>query len=335
MDPVSQAALGGAWAQPAARRAEILAATAVGALAGMAPDSDVLIRSSTDPLLALEFHRHFTHSLAFLPFGALLCTVLLYPVFRRQLSFARCYGFAMLGIASHGLLDACTSYGTLLLWPFSHERIAWDVVSVIDPLFTLPLIGFLLYGALRKRPAFALIGTAWCVAYLGLGLVQNLRATNVAVGLAATRGHAPGVIEVKPSFGNILLWKSFYEHDGRYFIDAVRVGLVPRVFEGESLVKLNVARDFPWLGASTQQRADIERFSRFASGYLALDRNLPNRIVDIRYSLVPNRGDGLWGIEVLPNAGPESHAVYVTMRIRSADEGRALLRMIFQGDLAE
>src|SRR5690606_29471703 len=44
----------------------------LGALGGMAPDLDVIIRSASDPLLALEYHRHFTHSLAFIPIGGLL-----------------------------------------------------------------------------------------------------------------------------------------------------------------------------------------------------------------------------------------------------------------------
>ena len=55
----------------------------LGALAGMAPDLDVLIRSSTDPLLFLEYHRQFTHSLAFIPIGAALCTAILYPFVRK------------------------------------------------------------------------------------------------------------------------------------------------------------------------------------------------------------------------------------------------------------
>ena len=47
-------------------------AALVGAVAGMTADLDVLIRSSADPLLNLEYHRHFSHSLLFVPLGALL-----------------------------------------------------------------------------------------------------------------------------------------------------------------------------------------------------------------------------------------------------------------------
>ena len=43
-----------------------------GCVGGLAPDLDVFIRSSADPLVALEYHRHFTHSLLFIPIGGTL-----------------------------------------------------------------------------------------------------------------------------------------------------------------------------------------------------------------------------------------------------------------------
>jgi len=335
MDPVSQAALGAAWAKPAAKGETVRAAAAVGAVAGLAPDLDLLIRSGSDPLLALEFHRHFTHALAFVPVGALIVSLVLWPFVRRRLRFASCYAFSALGFASHGILDACTSYGTRLFWPFSDARIAFDLVSVVDPLVTIPLVVLVIYGVVRREPKLGLIGIGWCVGYLGLGLVQHERAAGAAAALAASRGHLPEAIEIKPAFGTNLLWKSFYEHDGRYYVDAVRVGLAAETLEGESLAKLELARDFPWLEPGTAQWRDVERFARFAQGYLAVDQSDASRIIDLRYSLVPNRGDGLWGLELDPVLPADAHAAYVTMRMRSAAEGRELLRMIFGGDTGE
>ena len=60
------------------------------------------------------------------------------------MAYRQVWFIALLGYGTNGLLDACTTYGTLLLWPFSNARIAWNNVSVIDPLFTLPLLGFVL-----------------------------------------------------------------------------------------------------------------------------------------------------------------------------------------------
>ena len=115
-------------------------AVLIGAAAALLPDADALIQSDTDPLLVLDYHRHFSHSLLFIPVGALIVTLLLWPWLRKQLSLGRVYAFSLAGIASSGLLDACTSYGTQLWLPFSNEKVAWNLISVFDPLFTLLLL---------------------------------------------------------------------------------------------------------------------------------------------------------------------------------------------------
>lgn len=331
MDPVSQAALGAAWAQPAAGRARLATASLLGCLAGMAPDLDILIRSSSDPLLALEYHRQFTHSLAFIPFGALICALAFYPFCRRRVSAAQCYLFCLLGYASHGVLDACTTYGTQLFWPFSNVRIAWNNVSVVDPLFTLPLIGLVLMGVWRRQAGFAAAGVCWAIFYLGFGVVQHNRATVAAGMLAADRGHVPARLDAMPALGSLLLWRTVYEYDGRYYVDAVRTGVGLRVYPGSSVPKLDVGRDLPWLREGTQQARDLERFRWFTNDYLAPDAARPGVVIDLRYSLVPNSTDGFWGIELDPRAPPGAHAGYVTMRNRSLSEGETLLEMLFPG----
>jgi inner membrane protein len=328
MDPLSQAALGAAWAQPATRASRLAIATLMGGVAGMAPDLDVLIRSSSDPLLALEFHRQFTHSLAFIPVGALICALVLHRPFRNRVSFVQSYLFCALGYASHGVLDACTTYGTQLFWPFSDARIAWDNVSVVDPLFTLPLGALVLIGLYTRVARYAAAGVCWTILYLGLGVIQNERAVAAGAELARSRGHTPVRVEAKPAFANLLVWKVIYEYDGRYFVDAVRVGRQTKVFEGVSVAKLDVDRDLPWLDRDSQQARDLERFRWFADDFLAVDPGRPGFVIDIRYSLVPNSIDSLWAIVLKPGADPAAHVRYVTMRARTLAEGGLLFDMI-------
>ena len=81
MDPISQAGLGASLSQSFARdKSKQAYALLIGALSGMAPDLDMFISSAKDPLLFLEYHRQFTHSLIFIPCGALLCTMVQYPL---------------------------------------------------------------------------------------------------------------------------------------------------------------------------------------------------------------------------------------------------------------
>ena len=315
MDPVTQGAVGATAGQLVSTRREKITATILGMLSGMAPDLDVLIRSSTDPLLFLEYHRQFTHALIFIPIGALICASVFYAWFsRRQLSFARTYLFCFVGYATHAVLDACTTYGTLLFWPFSDQRVAWNSVSVVDPLFTVPVLLCVGLAAWTKLRGWAVVSAVYALTYLSVGFVQKERALVVAQDLAASRGHQPINLGVKPSFANIVLWKSVYEHEGKYYVDAIRVLNEKQAIEGVAVEKLDLARHFPWLDPNSQQARDVERFRWFSNQHLGLDPVDPQRIIDIRYSLIPNQVGGMWGITLDRQAGPEQHVGWNTNR---------------------
>jgi len=333
MDPLTQGALGAAFPQAMAQRRQVVSAGLLGFLSGMAPDLDVLIRSSEDPLLFLEYHRQFTHSLFFVPFGGLICALLLHGLIGRRggLSPWQTYLFCVLGYATHGLLDACTTYGTLLLWPFSDQRFAWNTISMIDPLFTLPLLALVIWAALRRRPALARAGLVWVLAYQGLGVWQREQAELHGWAVARERGHEPLRLEAKPSFANILVWKVVYETDTHFHVDAVRTWPSVVDYPGGSIPRLDVARDLPWLQGESQQRLDIERFRWFSNGYVALDPAVPGRIIDVRYSMLPNEINSLWSIQLRPHAAPDDHVSYAMHRSGGRQQAGVLWRML-RGD---
>ena len=332
LDPLSQAAVGAVVPQATMKRPELLRLTLVGALAGMAPDLDVLIRSDSDPLLFLEFHRQFTHSLLFIPLGSLLCALVFSRLFARGIPFLTVWLAAFLGYATHGLLDACTTYGTLLLWPFSDVRIAWNNIAVIDPLFTLPLLFAIVWGLVRRSTWAPRIGLAWALTYLCLGLLQHNRAAAVGESLAVERGHEGVAVSAKPTLGNVLLWKVIYRHEGRFWVDAVRVGLDTRVYPGGSIAQFNAGADLPWLDSASQQARDLERFRWFSSDYLAMDTDNPLLVVDMRYSLLPNEIKGLWGIEFDPEADAAAHVRYRAQRSADSERARRLWAMLNGAD---
>lgn len=328
MDPISQGAIGAVAPQAVLKPEKIRVAALLGGLAGMAPDLDVFIQSPTDPLLFLEYHRQFTHALAFVPLGAAIVALALHGFVRRHLQFRETYLACLLGYATHGLLDACTSYGTLLLWPFSDYRVAWNNVSVVDPLFTLPLLSLVILAAVRRRRAFAVAGLVWALGYVAFGAVQHQRAEAAGARLAAERGHEPVRLSAKTGFGNLLVWKVVYEHDGRFYVDGIRTGWAATACPGASAVRLNLRHDFPWLDLGSQQALDVERFRWFSSGYLARDTHMPHRIIDVRYSVVPNTIDPLWGVDLDPGAPPSSHVHYFVDRRARAEQTDAYWRLL-------
>ncbi|NQV98180.1 MAG: metal-dependent hydrolase [Rhodospirillales bacterium] len=338
MDPLTQGALGAAlpqstWAKwSRQRKYQVALAGLLGMVGGMAADLDVLIYSNTDPLLFLTYHRQFTHSLVFIPMGGLIIALLMHGVLGRrgQLRFWQTTLLCSLGYATHALLDTATSYGTMLLWPFVETRYSWSIISIIDPLFTLPLALSVVLAAVRNNPVLARIGLAWALIYLGAGWWQHQGARGIAADLAASRNHAPLRFEIKPSFGNILVWKSIYEAQGTFYIDAVRVGIAPRVYEGTSISKLNIGTDFPWLEGDSQQARDVARFSQFSDGFAALDPANPNRIIDVRYSFVPNEVSTLFSIELASAAGPTEHVRYQTHREQAREQFGRLWEMLLE-----
>ena len=318
MDPISQGALGAALPQATStsRNGAVALAGLFGFLAGMAADLDVLIRSSEDPLLFLEYHRQFTHSLLFIAVGGLISATVLNVLFGRRtgLPFPRTFLFCTLGYGTHGMLDFATSYGTMLFWPFSDERYAASIISIIDPIFTLPLVVLVVLAGIKRAPIYARLALAWACLYFTLGVVQHVKAIQMTREIAAERGHQIERLTVKPSFGNILVWRSVYQSDGRFFINGLRVGIAPAAYPGVSIPQLDPLRDFPWLKIDSQQFHDLQRFDQFSQGYAALDPSTPNAVIDVRYAFLPNEVGALWSIKLMPDGSREQHVEFQTNR---------------------
>jgi len=331
LDPLTQGAIAAALPQSVSNKRSLGTIGIIGFLSGLAPDLDILIRSENDPLLFLEFHRQFTHSLIFIPFGGLVCAVFLFFLIskRSNISFKCTWIYSTLGYATHGLLDACTSYGTLLFWPFTQTRIAWNNISIIDPLFTIPILILIVLAGLKQKKIFAVMAIIWAVSYLLLGVYQKNEAVKIGKEIAKNRGHDVIRIDVKPSIGNLLLWKSIYETQDKFYIDAIRLGWSPKVFKGKNIDKIHTETAFPWLMLKSQQAKDIERFRWFSNGYIAINPNNKNQILDIRYSTLPNEIGGLWGIELSKEKTNNSHVKYITNRTISKTKFKEFKEMLF------
>jgi inner membrane protein len=331
MDPLTQGALGASLSQSFSKNSQVLIVGILGFLSGMAPDLDIFIRSKSDPLLFLEFHRQFSHSLIFIPIGGLICASVFHILFAKyaHLTFKQSYLYSTLGYATHGLLDSCTSYGTQLLWPFSNYRYSWNTISIIDPILTLPLLALIIIAALKKNPKFALIGFLWVICYQCVGLYQNHRASDIGWQLAKQHSHTPIRINAKPTLGNIILWRVIYETDEGFYTHGVRIGFSSKVYLGKLTPKLNVIRDFPWLDENSQQAKDLKRFALFSQDYISVDPNNPDRIIDVRYSLLPNEVRGLWSIWISPNAKVDQHAEYKMDREVTAEKRAVFFDMLF------
>jgi inner membrane protein len=340
LDLLTQGLLGGVLAlsvtnKSVAKKDESRFATITGFAAALLADADVFISSSNDPLLNVEFHRHFSHALIFIPIGALIAALLLWPLLRKKLGFKKIYWYALLGYATAGLLDACTSYGTHLLWPFSDARTAWSIIAIVDPLFSLTLLIALIFGFKYCKPVPARVGLALAGAYLLVGLWQHQNALQTATELAQQRGHAVQRIIVKPTMANLLLWRSVYQSNDLYYVDAIRVGLGPdRIYPGESARKFNLGRDRPELDQESLLALDIGRFSKLADHYVIADPGRANVLSDVRYSMLPTGITPMWGIDLNVTSGSQ-HAKFEVYRDRPDNARELFMAMLLGRDLPE
>lgn len=310
MDLVTQGVVGAAMASAAAPAQESRRAAFIGLGAGLLPDADVLIRSAEDPLLVLEYHRHFTHALVMVPVVALVAAAAFGLVARRlssgrPLPFRRIYGYALLGASLAGLLDASTSYGTHLWWPFINAPVAWSIISILDPVFTLLLAVPLGMGLVRRQRHIVHWGLALAAGYLLLGVAQHQRAEAVARALAQSRGHAVERLIVKPTIANLVLWRALTITDGRVYADAVRVGIgSSRVYPGTSAALYDPPNAPETTEVAPSIQRDLRRFTRFADGVVVRHPERPHVIGDARFSMLPTGITPMWGLAVDSSGNP-------------------------------
>ena len=323
MDTLTQGLLGATAAQLCFGHKLGHRAWIAGMAGGMLPDADVFLQPLADPALPWSLHRHFTHALVLAPVMGLLAAVPLLCVRRMRGAMRAVAGASVVGAMTHGPLDWCTSYGTMLLWPFSSIAYTIDLYPIVDPLFTVVLALCVVWAARRRSRGPAVVAAVFLALYSGAALVQQDRANEAQATIAQARGHAVERGRVMPLPGSLLLWRSLYETDRTVYADTVRCAprgavswragdhvRVARVREG--LRKRSPTVD-------TRRVLDVwSRFARFADGYVAWSPQDDRLLADLRMSssfgIAP-----IWGVR-FDESGPLRWA----MPDRSLDTIRTL-----------
>ncbi len=136
MDPLTHALSGAVIARAVPGKTLPWGSVGFLVLMAMAPDADFVLRLFSD-IVYLKYHRGITHSILLVPMWAWLCYSII-PEQRRKYPIMPWLIASVLGI--HIFLDVITSYGTMLLSPFTDQRFTLDLIFIIDPLFTLTLL---------------------------------------------------------------------------------------------------------------------------------------------------------------------------------------------------
>jgi inner membrane protein len=264
----------------------------------MAPDLDIFIPTFGDPTASWYWHRGPTHALVFVPIGALLCLVpFLWSQTVRQhwkWALAACF----VGFLSHGPLDALTSYGTMLFWPFADTRVALDWMPIIDPLWTLPVLLGVVVAAIARRAWVSRAVLTYGLLYFAFGALQNHRALEATREVARARGHEPVDIRAMPSPLALIVWRGLYTHDGQAWPVGVRVGYVGGVTTtAEARTESRPLAQIEAFSSDAEAQRHFQVFDWFAGDYaVPADPGDPTKVIDARYSLDPAGFSPLWGL---------------------------------------
>jgi inner membrane protein len=153
---------------------------AAGFFACASPDLDI-VASLGGPVTYLLNHRGVTHSLILLPVWALGLSWRLAKIVREPGGWRALYGITAMAIGFHIAGDLITSYGTMILAPFSDWRPGIGTTFIIDLWFSGIIVGGLIASAVAYRSRWpAVAALVVLVAYVGFQYTQKERALDFA-----------------------------------------------------------------------------------------------------------------------------------------------------------
>jgi len=174
MDSITHIVLGATVGEALAGRRLGKKALLLGAIANSLPDIDAIASFWLDPAKDVWAHRGITHSFLFVLIMTPVLGMIAGGRYPRCGMTRRDWGlFFGLELFLHLFLDAFNAYGTGWFEPFSHYRVAFHVLFVADPLYTIWLgLSFVALFLLKEgRPArkrwvrIGLIGSSLYLCY--------------------------------------------------------------------------------------------------------------------------------------------------------------------------
>lgn len=285
MDSLTQIVLGASVGEAVLGKKVGNKAMLYGAIAGTIPDLDVLCRYFVDTVTATEWHRGFSHSIFF--------AVLFSPIFgwliskierKSKATFVDWSRLMFWGLFTHPILDAFTTWGTQLFWPFE-TRLAFRNIFVIDPLYTLPFLVFLIMAMRQKRLSpkrkkYNQMGLFVSCSYLLLTLLLKGVAHRKFEDSLDTQGIKYKVIDTRPTPFNTILWTANIDVGDGYLIGDYSF------FDSKEIQFTAYPKNHQLLGR-LQMNEKVKRLAKIAQGWYTIDNKKEVLYFnDLRFGLI-------------------------------------------------
>ena len=294
MDSITQIVLGAACGEAILGKKIGNRALLFGAIGGTIPDLDVFIGKLlfNNEIDSMAFHRGFMHSFLFAILGSIAFGALVFWLYNR----GKRYGMTtqkewmwlfLASIFTHPILDSFTAYGTQLFAPFSNYRVAFNNISVADPLYTFPFLVLLIVVMFLKRHSskrrlFLQLGLGVSSLYMMLTIVNKYHVNGVYKRALAEEQIDYLRFQTQPTILNNFLWYGIAETADYYFVGFYSIlDASPTVSKWHKLSKNhNLIGYMP---------KDLETLSWFSGGYYSLSETSdPNTFLykDLRYPMM-------------------------------------------------
>ncbi|MFQ3573829.1 MAG: metal-dependent hydrolase [Thermodesulfovibrionales bacterium] len=145
MDPVTHTLTGIAVKQVGFNKK---ASLAIVIIASLLPDLDYIARIWGADVL-LRYHRGITHGIAALFLSSFILGVL----FKGKCGFWYAFMLSFIAYGLHLVFDLTNSYGTRILSPLDFSAYSLDIMFIIEPWLTIPLLISFIAGLINKKRA--------------------------------------------------------------------------------------------------------------------------------------------------------------------------------------
>lgn len=294
MDSLTQIVLGAACGEIALGKKIGNKALLFGAIGGTIPDLDVFIGKLLyhNEIQAMAFHRGFMHSLLFAVLAAFLFgwfTFKLYNTGKRKETTTRnnWIWLFFLSIFTHPLLDCFTPYGTQLFAPFSDYRVAFNNISVVDPVYTLPFLICMIVVLFFKRTNIKRL--KWTKAglyissfYMVLTIGNKFYIDSVFKNSFKKAGINVDRFSAQPSILNNILWYAVGETKDEYHLTFY--SLFDKSATANKIITIDKNHDLVDMNTD-----NLKKLAWFSNNYYKISKNDKTgtfKYTDLRYPML-------------------------------------------------
>ena len=270
MDSLTQIVLGAAVGESVLGKKVGNKAMLYGAIAGTIPDLDTIWGKFLDPLTAIEIHRGISHSIVFSIVMAPILGWLVAQLHKKAQAGWKDWSWLFFwGLVTHPLLDAHTTWGTQLFWPLD-LRLAYQNIFVIDPLYTLPFLIFLILAirlpkASKKRRKWNNLGLIISSAYMVMTLVLKGISYQKFTEALDREKIEYTQIDTRPAAFNTILWHTNIDVGDAYLLGDYSF------FDSQPISFKYVPKDRQLLG-DFRNSETIERLDKISNGWYAIEK---------------------------------------------------------------